>query len=119
MTLNRKGLALAASVATICAASLVTLLNWPPTDGTTWEPLAAPAWWQFEWLAGLGFWLSALPSGVIYKFGAFFAANEHLRYPASGLLLIIEVGLICFGVYKIVAALDRKTVATEAHEASH
>ena len=97
----------------------MTLLTWLPTDGITWEPLVAPAWWQFEWLAGLGFWLSALPSRVIYKFDAFFAANEHLWYPASGLLLIIEVALICFGVYKIVAALDRNTVSTETQETSH
>lgn len=56
---------------------------------------------------------------MIYKFDAFFAANEHFRYPVSGLLSIIDVALICFGVYKIAAALDRNTVSTEAQETSH
>jgi hypothetical protein len=65
--------------------------------------LTPPAWWQFEWLAALGFWLSALPSFVIYKFDTFFAANAHLRDPAAGFFILVEVLFLALGTYKLVA----------------
>jgi hypothetical protein len=89
--MSRKGLIGASVVAVFCAAALITLFTWPPTDSITWQPLSPPAWWQFGWLAGSGFILSALPSLAIFKLDAFVAANEHLRNPATMILLFTEV----------------------------
>lgn len=105
--MNRKPLLTACAVAGLCAAAMVTLATWPMTDLITWKPLTPPAWWQFEWLAALGFWLSALPSLVIFKFDRFFAANEHWRYPVMWSLICLEVLAICSAVYKLVAAKRR------------
>lgn len=96
----------AGAVAALCAAAMATLMTWPPTDSITWRPLTPPSWWQIEWLAGLGFWLSALPSFVIFEFDAFFSANEHLRDPVVDLLLLVEILALCICVYKIVVVFD-------------
>jgi hypothetical protein len=104
--MNRKGLIWAGTVAVICAAAIATLITWPPTDSITWRLLSPPSWWQFEWLAGLGFWISALPSFVIYKFDAFFAVNESLRYPIASLLVLVEVLLFCLCAYGLVVLSD-------------
>lgn len=107
--MNKKGLACASVVAALCAAALITLFTWPLTDSITWQPLSPPAWWQFELLAGLGFVLSALPSLAIFKFDAFFAANEHLRNPTVGLLVFAEIAALCICSYALVAFLDRRS----------
>jgi hypothetical protein len=86
---------------------MVTLVTWPMTDSITWKPLTPPVWWQFEWLAALGFWLSALPSVVIFKFDGFFAANEYLRDPVAWSLILIEVLVMCFAIYKLVASASQ------------
>jgi hypothetical protein len=100
----KRGASLCAlAVTLLCAAAMTTLLTWPPTDSITWRPLTPPAWWQFEWLAALGFWLSALPSFAIYKFDTFFAANTHLRDPAAGFFILVEVLFLALGTYKLVA----------------
>jgi hypothetical protein len=104
---NRKGLICAGFVAGLCAAAVLTLLTWPPTDPITWQPLSPPAWWQFEWLVALGFILSALPSLVIFKLDVCFAAHEHLRNPPAAFLLFTEVAMLCIGTHALVAALDR------------
>jgi hypothetical protein len=103
--MNKKAIVCASVVAVLCAAAMLTLITWPLTDSITWKPLTQPAWWQFEWLHALGFWLSALPSFVIYAFDPFFAANESLRDPAASLLVAVEIFLLCFGTYKFVAAV--------------
>src|SRR5688500_15921049 len=97
----------AGAVAVLCVAAMLTLLTWPPTDPTSWQPLSPPAWCQFGWLEGLGFLLSAIPSLVIYKFDSFFAANEYLRYPAAAFLIIAEVIALAFGTYALVAKLQK------------
>jgi len=104
--MNRNGLIWAGVVAVVCTAAVVTLITWPPTDWITWQPLSPPSWWQFEWLAGLGFWICALPGFVIYKFDAFFAANESLRYPVASSLVLVEVLLFCFCAYGLVVLSD-------------
>ena len=105
--MNRKGVVVASVVGILCAAGLLTLIAWPATDSITWQPLTAPAWWQFEWLAGLGILLSALPSLVIFELDAFFATNEHLRNPAVMFLLFTEVAVLCSLTYALVALLDK------------
>ncbi len=99
---------------TYCGEPMITLVSWPPTDSITWEPLRTPDWWQFEWLAAVGFLLSALPSLVIFKLDVFFAANEHLRYPVAGLLVLVEVVALCLVIYKVVAMLDTSAKAQQA-----
>src|SRR4051812_49324574 len=105
--MSKKGLVLGTAVAALCAAAMVTLITWPLTDSITWKPLSVPAWWQFEWLAGLGVVLSAIPSFVIYKLDAFFAANEHFRNPVLDCLLVAEIAALCLSVYGIVVLFER------------
>lgn len=105
--MNKVASSWAVAVASSCAAAMVTLHTWPHTDPITWRPLASPAWWQFEWLAGLGFWLSALPSFVIYSLDSFFAANEHLRDPVAFFLIVVEIFLLTFAMHKLVTLLQR------------
>lgn len=106
--MSRKGVVVAGVVALLCAAALLTLITWPVTDSITWKPLTAPAWWQFEWLAGFGILLSALPSFVIFKLDAFFAANEYLRNPVAAFLVFTEVAVLCILTYALVAFLDQQ-----------
>lgn len=73
----------------------------------TTRALTPPAWWQFEWAVGLGFWLSAVPSFVIYSFDYYFAANEHLRDPVAACLIIAEIFSLVFGTYKLVVLIQR------------
>jgi hypothetical protein len=101
--MNRKGLIWAGIVAVICTAAIATLITWPPTDSITWRP---PLWWRFEWLAGFGFWICALPSFVIHKFDAFFAVYESLRYPIASFLVLVEVLLFCLCAYGLVVLSD-------------
>jgi hypothetical protein len=114
--MNRRALWFAGAVTTLCVAAMATLLTWPHTDSTTWRPLTPPAWWQFEWLAYLGMLLSAVPSFVIYKFDAFFAANEYLRDPVVGFLIFVEVFLLALGIYKLFAFSAQ--VAAKAQQAA-
>lgn len=109
--MNRTAIACAGVVAILCAAAMLTLATWPLTDSITWKPLTPPAWWQFEWLYALGFWLSALPSFLIYAFDSFFAANESLRNPVVDFLVAVEVLIVCWGTYKVVAAATAQHVA--------
>lgn len=109
--MNRTAIACAGVVAILCAAAMLTLTTWPLTDSITWKPLTPPAWWQFEWLHALGFWLSALPSFLIYAFDSFFAANESLRNPVAAFLIAGEVLIVCWGTYKLVAAATAQQVA--------
>ena len=102
--MNRKAFVSACAVAGLCVAAMVTLVTWPMTDPITWKPLTAPARWQFEWLAGLGVWLCALPSFVVFKFDSLFVANEHLRDPVTWSLIFVEVVVMCFAIYKLVAS---------------
>ncbi len=82
---------------------MLTLLTWPPYKGSSWELACSPAWWQFEWLAAVGFWLSALPSLAVYRLDDFFASAEHLCYPFVGLLIAIEVIFLSLLTYVMVA----------------
>ncbi len=93
--MNRKGSIYAWLLGVICAAAMATLITWPPTDPITWQPLRPLEWWQLEWLAAVGFLLSALPSLLISKLDAFFAANEHLRNPVAAVLIFVEVVALC------------------------
>lgn len=104
--MNRRGLISAGVVALISTAALVTLITWPHTDLMTQRPSGSPSWWQLEWLASLGFWFCALPSLVIYKFDAFFVANEALRYPVASLLVLVEVLLLCLCSYRVSITLS-------------
>jgi hypothetical protein len=113
VSVNRKALLSACAVAGLCAAGMVTLASWPVMDPVTWKPLTPPAWWQFEWLAVLGFWLSALPSFVIFKFDRFFAANEHWRNPVAWSLILLEVLVMCFVIYKLVALATQAAMAQQ------
>jgi hypothetical protein len=110
---NRKALLSACFVAGVCAAAKVTLVTWPMTDSITWKPLTPSAWWQFEWLAALGFWLSALPSFLIFRFDTFFAANEQLRDPVAWSLILLEVLVVCFAIYKLVASAGQGAKAQQ------
>lgn len=116
--MNRKALPCASGMAILCAAAMATLLTWPLTDSITWRPLTPPAWWQFEWLAHLGVLLSALPSFIVYKFDGFFAANEYLRGPVAGLLVLLEVLLLAYGTYKILTLSDQVAAPDRRNEAS-
>ena len=102
--MNKRAIVCACLFALLSAAAMLTLITWPLSDLVSWQPLTPPAWWQFEWLLALGFWLSALPSSVIYAFDSFFAAHESLRNPAASLLIVMEVIIVCWGIYKLVAA---------------
>lgn len=106
--MNKKALFWAGAVASLCGAAMLTLLTWPLRDPISWQPLSPPAWWQFEWLEGLGFLLSATPSLVIYKFDSFFAANEYLRNPLAVFLVMAEIVVLAFGTYTLVAKLKRR-----------
>lgn len=112
--MNTKGLICAGFLVVVCGAAGITLLTWPPIDSITWQPLRPPAWWQFEWLAALGFILSALPSLVVFELDAFFAAHEHLRNPTAAFLLFVEVAMLCIGTYAIAAALDTKRTSDDS-----
>jgi hypothetical protein len=112
--MNRKGLVCAGLFAVICGTAFVTLATWPPTDSVTWQPSRLLHWWQFEWLAAVGFTLSALPSFVIFKLDAFFAANESLRNPVAALLVFLEVAAIAWLIYKVVSVLDARGKAQQA-----
>jgi hypothetical protein len=114
--MNRRALIYAGAVAALCAAAIATLATWPVTDPISWRPLSSPAWWQFEWLAYFGVLLSAAPSFVIYKFDAFFAANEHLRIPFATFLVFAEVLFLAFGTYKLLAF--SADVAAKAQQAA-
>jgi hypothetical protein len=85
---------------------MLTLLTWPPYDASwdaSWTPVHPPAWWQFEWLAAIGFALTAAPSYVIFRLDNFFAVHDQMRNPIGGALIAIEVVLLCFVTYQIVA----------------
>jgi len=105
--MNKTALLGAVAVASLCAAAMLTLLTWPPTDPITWRPLTSPAWWQLEWIGGLGFLLSAAPSFVIYSFDSFFATNEQLRHPVAAFLISVEAFSLAYGTYKLVRLLQR------------
>jgi hypothetical protein len=64
-------------------------------------------------LAALGFWLSALPSFVIFRFDNFFAANEHFRNPAAWSLIVLEFLVMCFAIYVLVASASRAAKAQQ------
>jgi hypothetical protein len=103
---NRKALWSAAALAAICAAAMLTLLTWPAFRGGSWELAHPPAWWQFEWLATIGFVLCALPSFAVFHLHDFFASHESLRYPFAGLVVTLEVMLLCLFTYRIVRSLS-------------
>src|SRR5687767_14494168 len=102
-SMNRTALICSGLLGVICAAAMATLVSWPPTDPITWQPLHPLEWWQFEWLAAVGFLLSALPSLLIFKLDAFFAANEYLRNPVAAVLTFVEVLTLCVLVYRVVS----------------
>ena len=102
-SMNRKAFWSAAAVAAVCAAAMLTLLTWPPFRDGSWELAHSPAWWQFEWLAAIGFVLSALPGVAVAFLHTFFASAEYLRYPFAELLLAFEVLLLCLLTYRMVA----------------
>lgn len=86
---------------------MLTLLTWPPFRGGSWEPSGAPAWWQFEWLAGLGFALSVLPSIAVASLHDSFVSAEYLRYLFVGGLVGLEVLLLCWLTYRVIACFSR------------
>jgi hypothetical protein len=81
----------ATAVGAVCAAAMLTLLTRAPSEGSSWELAYPPAWWQFEWLEAIGFFLCALPSYAAYRLDDFFASKEYMRNPFVGLFITIEV----------------------------
>jgi hypothetical protein len=84
-----------------CISGLATMMTWPHFKEASWQTVSAPAWWQFEWLAATGFYLSVLPSIAVASLDKVFELNDNIRYIFSGFLIFIEIVVIIFVVYKI------------------
>jgi hypothetical protein len=85
----------------LCIGGLITLFSWPNFKEGSWHTISGSAWWQFEWLAAIGFYLSALPSMVVASLDKILELNQNIRYFLSGCLMLIEIVAIALVVYKI------------------
>jgi hypothetical protein len=109
----------AAVVAALCIASVATLLSWPQLEGGTWRTASPPAWWQLDWLAGIGVVLSALPSLAVSALDNAFRMAPGLRNAFAGALILLEVVLLCLVTYKVAqrvlasAAMAQQTAARD------
>lgn len=65
-----------------------------------------------EWLVTIGTALCIAPSYVVFRLDDFFASWDQWRYPVAGLLVAVEVFLLCLVTYRIVA--NRKKVSGTA-----
>jgi hypothetical protein len=104
---------IALGVGVVCIWCLITLGTWPPYKDGTWELSGEPAWWQFRVFLIGGLALSVVPSLVVYQLDSFFHTHESLRWPFVGLLVSIEVVLLCFAVYFIARSLASARSTTE------
>jgi hypothetical protein len=91
----------AAAVATLCMASVITILSWPKFQDGTWETVSLPTWWQFEWLAAIGVGLSALPSLAVAALSESTGISASMRYVVPGLLITLKIAALSFLVYKV------------------
>jgi MFS family permease len=98
----KKSKLVAVIVLLFCISGLATMMTWPHFKEGSWQTVSVPAWWQFEWLAAIGFCLSALPSIAVAYLSEVFELNEYFRYVISGFLIFLEIIVISFVVYKIV-----------------
>jgi hypothetical protein len=81
---------------------LATLVTFPEYEKSAMRIAHEPAWWQFQGFAAIGMLLLAAPSYVIFLFNDFFAAHEPLRDPIAIGLAALEIGGLCFLVYRFV-----------------
>jgi hypothetical protein len=93
---------IAVGVAVICAASLVTIATWPPYEDGSWQLQYPPAWWQLEILAGIGFWLLAAPSYVLYLLDGYFRPGSPARGVVAALLAALEIAILAFAVLSLI-----------------
>jgi hypothetical protein len=90
----------------VCLFSLVTLFAYPDWDTPVAE--ARPlGWWQFRVFAWIGLLIVWLPSWVVFVLDAFFHHHEPLRNPFAISLIAIELGLLCYGAYRLGRSVER------------
>ena len=104
--MSHRALLLSVFVGAVCILSIVTLATWPPFVAGSWVVAEPPAWWQLELFSGIGVALSALPSLAVFALDGFFQSNPRLRAPFAALLVAVEIGIVCYAVYRI-ALLSR------------
>jgi hypothetical protein len=86
---------------------MITLATWPNFVEGSWELAHPPAWWQFQIFAYVGLLLSAAPSYVAYRLDPFLQAHPQLREPMIALLLLAQIGGLCYVVWRIARRVGR------------
>src|SRR5207247_8271745 len=79
---------------------------WPDVD-QYWHLRFPPAWWQLEFMAGIGFWLMALPSYTVYLLYPKTTPPIVVVYAIGLGLTMLEILLISFCALGITRLLTR------------